>query len=115
MKRRAAVLLVAAVLAAIAPICGSAARTPAFVLVELFTSERCSSCPPADTFLQRLIDRPPSADVQVVGLGHQVDYWNRGVRRGAFIASRLGHVGCLTSVTTAPMKCTMQDDESTGS
>jgi hypothetical protein len=52
-----------------------------FAVVELFTSEGCSSCPPADAVLAKIVAEHPD---NVYVLGYHVDYWDRLGWKDAF-------------------------------
>ncbi len=49
-----------------------------FAVVELFTSEGCSSCPPAEKVFNDIINDAEKNHKSVYCLEYHVDYWNRG-------------------------------------
>ncbi|MGE3799613.1 MAG: DUF1223 domain-containing protein [Candidatus Kapaibacterium sp.] len=51
--------------------------TSGFALVELFTSEGCSSCPPAEKFLNRLVAEAEEKGIALFPVAFHVDYWDR--------------------------------------
>ena len=61
----------------------AAAAHPRPAVVELFTSQGCSSCPPAETFLGELAQRP-----DVLALAFHVDYWDDLGWRDRFASSQ---------------------------
>ncbi|NNG02646.1 MAG: DUF1223 domain-containing protein [Inquilinus sp.] len=68
MKSRLGSLLAAAMFAAALPAAAADTRP---TVVELFTSQGCSSCPPADRLLGELAERG-----DVLALGYHIDYWD---------------------------------------
>lgn len=54
----------------------SSSLSPSFALVELFTSQGCSSCPPADRVLEEIGKKAEENGQPVYTLSFHVDYWN---------------------------------------
>ena len=75
----AALLLISTCATAAAPVCAARSTPQQTPLVELYTSEGCSSCPPADRWLSTLPSASASAQAQpaVLAAAFHVSYWDR--------------------------------------
>jgi len=83
-----------AILVVAVPLLG-AAPAPPLTVVELFTSQGCSSCPPADLAVASVADRP-----DVIALSFNVTYWNHlgwkdTFSRPEFTARQVAYVRAL--------------------
>ena len=77
LPNRAALLLLVGLMSANAALaapaaCNATSGVSVPTVVELYTSEGCNSCPPADKWLSTIKDQPG-----VVSLAFHVDYWDR--------------------------------------
>lgn len=81
MKRFLVAFILVAFAVADDAVYGQGSQSPAphrIALVELFTSEGCSSCPPADAFLRKINGLRTPSGVLIVGLSEHVTYWDHG-------------------------------------
>lgn len=59
------------------PLHSTSTQSEPFAVVELFTSEGCASCPPADKLLHKILKEAEENQQNIYGLGFHVSYWNQ--------------------------------------
>ena len=69
---------------------GEPRRARGFALVELYTSEGCSSCPPADVLLSDLVREAREDDTAIYALAFHVPWWDNGAWRDRYSDASYG-------------------------
>jgi hypothetical protein len=57
-------------------LCVAQEKSTPVTIVELFTSQGCSSCPAADKLLNEIVEKAEQENKPVIGLSYHVSYWN---------------------------------------
>jgi hypothetical protein len=71
MKTSVVAAIVGLIASSISPALAAEVKSSPKAVVELFTSQGCSDCPPADALLKTIEDRP-----SIIALAYHVDYWD---------------------------------------
>jgi hypothetical protein len=69
-------LSIASIIMLTTHLCMAQGKATSVTVIELFTSQGCSSCPAADKLLNEIIEKADQENKPVIGLSYHVSYWN---------------------------------------